>query len=124
MNLKENIGDFLRINELKDNVSTLVESKIELVKIDFQEKIEDVVVKIIYAAVLAFLGFVVAIFLSILLAVFLNHSLKSDYLGFLIVSLFYGIILLIWIFAKKTIAERLKKIAEKITDSQIDKKLE
>jgi F0F1-type ATP synthase assembly protein I len=123
MNLKENIGDFLRINELKDNVTTLVESKIELVKIDFQEKIEIVVVKVIYAAVLAFLGFVVAIFLSILIAVFLNHFLESDYLGFLIVGLFYGIILAIWIFAKNTVSEKIKIVAEKITDSQIENRL-
>ena len=122
MSLKDNISDYFRINELRDNVAHLIEAKIELVKIDFQEKIEDIIVKVIYAAVLAFISLLVLIFLSILLAGFLNNWLKSQYLGFLIVGSFYAILLLIWIFAKNAVTHQIKNIAEKVTDSQMNKK--
>ena len=87
------MSDFLKIGELKENLIKLIEAKFELTKLNVQDKIEGIVVKVAYALITFILGIVVIIFLSILIALGLNHLIGSSWLGFLIMFGFYILIL-------------------------------
>jgi cytochrome c biogenesis protein CcdA len=110
------MSDFLKIGELKENLVKLIEAKFELTKLNVQDKIEGIAVKAAYALITFILGIVVVIFLSILLALGLNHLLHSSWLGFLIIFLIYAIILAIFIFAKESVLQAIKKKVEEIID--------
>ncbi len=79
-------------NGLVDNLYKYVQTNIEIAKVDVQEKIEDTVKKVALFAVLAITGSMFFIFLLLTLALFLNKILESQYAGFLIVTLLWGIL--------------------------------
>jgi hypothetical protein len=115
----ENMSDFLKIGELKENLVKLIEAKFELTKLDVQDKIEGIAVKAAYALITFILGIVVIIFLSILVAIGINHLLESSWLGFLVMFLLYAIILAIFIFAKEAVLQAIKKKVEKVVDQHL-----
>lgn len=110
------MSDFLKIGELKENLVKLIEAKFELTKLNVQDKIEGIAVKAAYALITFILGIVVIIFLSILLALGLNHLIGSYWLGFLVMFGFYVIILALFIFAKDAVQSAIKKRVEGIVD--------
>jgi ABC-type transport system involved in multi-copper enzyme maturation permease subunit len=114
------MSDFLKINELKDNLVKLIEAKFELTKLNVQDKIEGIAVKAVYALFTFILGIVVIIFLSILLAIGINFLLKSTWVGFLIIFLLYAILLSIFIFSKDAVLSSIKKQVEEITDENLN----
>ena len=113
------MSDFLKIGELKENLVKLIEAKFELTKLNVQGKIEGIAVKAAYALITFILGIVVIIFLSILIALGLNHLIGSSWLGFLIMFGFYVLILAIFIFAKDSVQNTIKKRVEKIVDENL-----
>ena len=113
------MSDFLKIGELKENLVKLIEAKFELTKLNVQDKIEGIVVKVAYALITFILGIVVIIFLSILIALGLNHLIGSSWLGFLIMFGFYILILAIFIFAKDSVQNTIKKRVEEIVDENL-----
>ncbi|AFK02951.1 hypothetical protein Emtol_1809 [Emticicia oligotrophica DSM 17448] len=113
------MSDFLKIGELKENLIKLIEAKFELTKLNVQDKIEGIVVKAVYALMTFILGIVVLIFLSILLALGLNHLLHTTWLGFLIMFGVYALILSIFIFAKDSVQHTIKKRVEEIVDEHL-----
>lgn len=113
------MSDFLKIGELKENLVKLIEAKFELTKLNVQDKIEGIVVKAAYALIMFILGIVVVIFLSILIALGINHLLESSWLGFLIMFGIYTIILAIFIFAKDSVQHTIKKRVEEIVDENL-----
>ncbi len=113
------MSDFLKIGELKDNLVKLIEAKFELTKLNVQDKIEGIVVKAAHALITFILGVIVVIFLSILLALGMNYLLKSSWLGFLIIFSFYAIILAIFVFAKASVLQAIKKKVAEIVDENL-----
>jgi hypothetical protein len=113
------MSDFLKIGELKENLIKLIEAKFELTKLNVQDKIEGIVVKVAYALITFILGIVVIIFLSILIALGLNHLIGSSWLGFLFMFGFYILILAIFIFAKDSVQNTIKKRVEEIVDENL-----
>ena len=113
------MSDFLKIGELKENLIKLIEAKFELTKLNVQDKIEGIVVKVAYALITFILGIVVIVFLSMLIALGLNHLIGSSWLGFLIMFGFYVLILAIFIFAKDSVQNTIKKRVEKIVDENL-----
>ena len=113
------MSDFLKIGELKENLIKLIEAKFELTKLNVQDKIEGIAVQVAYALITFILGIVVIIFLSILIALGLNHLIGSSWLGFLIMFGFYVLILAIFIFAKDSVQNTIKKRVEKIVDENL-----
>jgi len=113
------MSDFLKIGELKENLIKLIEAKFELTKLNVQDKIEGIAVKVAYALIMFILSIVVVIFLSILIALGLNHLIGSSWLGFLIMFGIYAIILAIFIFAKDTVQSTIKKRVEEIVDENL-----
>ncbi len=114
------MSDFLKINELRENIIKLIEAKFELAKLGIQDKIEGVAVKAAYALITFILGIVVLIFLSILIAIGLNFLLKSSWVGFSIMFVFYLVILAIFIFAKDKVLSGIKKKVEEVVDEHIN----
>ena len=95
-------------NGLVDNIYKYVQTNIELVKVEVQEKTEDMVKKVALIAFLAMIFTVFLIFLLITLSLFLNKILESQYFGFLIITLFLGVICGITYFMIKPLLEQLK----------------
>jgi uncharacterized membrane protein YqjE len=88
-------------NGLVDNLYKYVQTNVEIVKVEVQEKIEDAVKKVVIFAILALSATLLLIFLLITLALFLNQILSSNYLGFLIVSALLAVITAITFFMIK-----------------------
>ena len=120
MNLKDDMSNFLKMGELRENIVHLIEAKFELAKLGIQDKIERIAVKAIHALFTFILGIVVLIFLSILIAIGLNILLKSSWAGFVIIFVIYFIVLATFIFAKDTVISVIKKRVEKIVDEHLN----
>src|SRR6218665_727962 len=116
------MADLLNLHEFRDNVVKLIEAKFELTKLGFQEKIEGIAVKAIYALLLFILSITVIIFLSILIAVGLNIWFKSAWLGYLIIFIIYTGILLTFIFAKEKVQTTIKEEIQEIVDKNLNEK--
>ena len=100
-------------NGLVDNLYKYVQTNIEIVKVEVQEKIEDTVKKIALIAILTMTGFLFLIFMLITLALFLNKTLESQYLGFLIISVLLGIVCGVVYMKIKPLLEQ-SKVIEKL----------
>lgn len=120
MNLKDDMSDFLKIGELRENIIKLIEAKFELTKLGIQDKIESIAVKVVYALITFILGIVVLIFLSILIAVGFNNLIKSSWAGFLIMFVFYVVILAIFVFAKEKVLTEIKEKVEEVVDEHMN----
>lgn len=115
MNIKENITD------LRDNVIKLIEAKFELGKLEVQDKVEWVAVKAIYGLLMAFLGLMALIFINIIIAIFINDLLNSQYWGYVICLLLDVLFLFILNFRKEQIQTSIKHIVEKMVDEIMNK---
>ena len=102
-------------NGLVDNLYKYVQTNIEIAKVEVQEKIEDTVKKVALIAILVITGMIFLIFLLITLALFLNKTLESQYLGFLIVTVLLGIICGIVYVKMKPLLEQ-PKVVEKLEE--------
>ena len=80
-------------NGLVDNLYKYVQTNIEIAKVEVQERIEDTIKKVAIIAILVLTGAMFFIFVLLTLALFLNHVLVSNYLGFLIVTILLAIII-------------------------------
>lgn len=97
--------------------------EVERVKTNMQVKIADIVTKVVIFAALGVVALFILIFGSITLGLYLNSVLESSFLGFLIVTGFYVLVLILlllvkdkdrivrsWLgFAKKNVALSLRE---------------
>jgi len=82
------------INKLKEALSGYIKVKLELFKLDMAEHLSKILAQMVaYLVILIFLG-LVTLFLSIAVALHLNEILESSYLGFVLVSAFYTVLLI------------------------------
>lgn len=79
MGLKQNLSDLLRIGDIKDAVIEIIEAKVQLKKIEIQEKAEEGISGLIYGILLASGALLCVIFALILLAYFLNQWLGEPW---------------------------------------------
>lgn len=85
----------LKVDNLVDNVAGYIENKIELVKIEAKETAAKVIVKAILFSAIAVFTLFTLIFASATAALALNSALDSNFLGFLIVTGFYLLLLIV-----------------------------
>lgn len=115
MGLKQNITELFQLGEIKDTLVGLIEAKVNLKKIEIQEKVEYGVGKLIYILLQAFLGLLCFTFVMILVAYFLNVWLGAPW-GYVIVL---GITLLaLGIFNLKS--EEIKKAIRERVVKEVD----
>ncbi len=79
-------------NGLVDNLCKYVQINIEIAKVEVQEKIEDMIKKVVLIAILAITGMIFLMFLLITLALFMNKILENQYLGFLVITVILGVV--------------------------------
>jgi uncharacterized membrane protein YqjE len=84
----------LKVDNLVDNVAGYIENKIELTKIEAKETAAKVIVKAILFSSIAVFSVFTLIFASITAGLAINSALESNYLGFLIVTGFYLLLLI------------------------------
>lgn len=107
MGLKQNLNDLLHIGQIKDNVIELIEAKIQLKKLEVQEKAEEGIAGLIYAILLAAGAFLCMLFILILIAYFLNLWLGEPW-GYVIMLGFSIVALLILKNQKESIKAKIK----------------
>ncbi len=105
---KGKLYKFLKIDAIIENLTALIEARLELAKLEIKEEVAKLGAKIIAGIVFAFLLVMIVIFLSISLATWLNYMLASMFLGYVIITGFYVLVLAILIAFKVRIWLQLK----------------
>lgn len=91
----ENLLKLLKFDVIIENLKAYIETKIELLKLEAQEKLAQILTVILLLMCISFLGMLSFIFLNLALGGFINELLNSQYLGFLIVGGFYFLLMLL-----------------------------
>lgn len=113
------MADFLKIGKLIENLTGFIKVKIELLKLDILEEISKGIANLFSLMILMILGLFVLAFASLTLAIFINNYLETPYMGYLIITGFYAVILLVFILLAKS-----GKLAVLIEDQLINKSKE
>ena len=114
---KSKLYKFLKIDAILENLTALIEARLELAKLEIKEEVAKLGAKIIAGVVFAFLLVMIVIFLSISLATWINYLLESVFLGYVIVTGFYIVVLGLLI-AFKTRIWLQKKIEAMLIESE------
>lgn len=80
---------------LIENLMGYIDTRIDIIRLEIQEKLKASFVGLLHAVLLGFAAFMSLIFVSIFLGLLLNHLLNSSFWGFGIVALFYVVLLVI-----------------------------
>ncbi len=110
-------------NRLIDLLSNYLKTQFELVKLDIQERIEELLTRIFTFLLTAFAVLITLFFALMGLANFLNEWLKSAYWGYLIVAGFSTIVSLILLSNLKKQGKKEEEIEEIIpqeTEEEIE----
>ena len=90
---KGKLYKFLKIDSIIDNLTALIEARLELAKLELKEEAAKLGARIIASIVFVFLLVMIVVFLNFSLATWLNYMLDSIYLGYVIVTGFYLVVL-------------------------------
>lgn len=85
----------LRIGEIIQTIKGIVETKVDMVKLDIQEQISGILSRLVILILMGGSLLLVLLFLSLSLAFFLSQYFESPHMGFLLVGLLY--LLILWI---------------------------
>ena len=103
--LKDTLSKFFKIDSLIENLNGLVETRVELVKIELKENFAKGLAQAVAYLLIAFILALFITFLSIAVALVLSAQL-GNFAGFSIVGLFYLIAgLILWSSRKKIITK-------------------
>ncbi|GAA4351587.1 hypothetical protein GCM10023185_10360 [Hymenobacter saemangeumensis] len=84
-----------RNDNLISNLTGYLDTRIDLVRLELQEKVKSILVSTVHGVMLALLGLFFLIFLSIFAGLALNDALDSHFWGFGIVAGFYLLLLVL-----------------------------
>lgn len=84
-----------RSPHLMENLMGYIDTRIDIIRLEIQEKLKASFIGTLHAILLGFAAFMVVIFVSLFLGLLLNHLLDSSFWGFGIVALFYIILLVV-----------------------------
>jgi len=102
MSDKSGILKFLKLDSVIDNLQGLVDTKLELLKLELKDEASNAFSKLATTLVIVFLALNVLLFLSITVALYLGILFGSYFYGFGIVTAFYAILLIIvWLLKAK-----------------------
>lgn len=119
MSLKATFSRVLGLENIKYALTGLIEAKLELKKIEFQEWLGTQLTNLIFWLIAAILSFILLIMASVLIAIGINSWLDSDWYGFAIITGIYLLLLILWMSneqkAKRRIEDRVtKEVDEKM----------
>jgi cytochrome c biogenesis protein CcdA len=82
----------LKLGKIVHTIKGVVETKVELVKFEIQEKFVEIIFRLLFLTFLIVLGLLVLLFFSFSLAFFLSQYTELPYMGFLLVGGLYLIL--------------------------------
>ncbi|MCA8833063.1 phage holin family protein [Hymenobacter pini] len=86
-----------RTDNLMGNLMGYLDTRIDLVRLEAQEKVKTAFVGTVHGITLALIGLLFFVFLNLFVALLLNDVLDSPYWGFGIVAGFYLLLLIIFV---------------------------
>ena len=123
MNSDDDNSKTPRNDSLIGNLTGYLDTRIDIVRLELQQKASSVLVSAIHGAALAMLGLLFIIFVSIFAGMALNSALSSSYWGFGIVAGFYLVLLvLVLVGVDKAAFEGIANKALKDTIYKSDKR--
>ena len=105
---KSRLFKFLKIDSILENLTGLIEARLELAKLEIKEEVAKVGAMIIAGVVFSFLAVMIVIFFSMSAATFINSLMGSKWTGYALVTGFYLVILVLLIVFKVHIALQKK----------------
>ncbi|PKV67146.1 phage holin family protein [Pontibacter ramchanderi] len=99
---------------LIENLMGYIDTRIDIIRLEIQEKMKAAMVGAIHVALLGFFGLMSLLFVSIFLGLLLNHLLDSSFWGFGIIALFYVVVLVILLVGLD------KKVFQGMADKALD----
>jgi uncharacterized membrane protein YqjE len=98
--IKKSIIKAFSFDKLAENAIGYTEVKIELIRIEFEQKIQNLSIKFATVAVLAFSFLLMVIFLSFGIIHLINFITDSDQIGYWVMGVFYTLIFFVLVFLK------------------------
>lgn len=112
-----------RNDSLIGNLTGYLDTRIDLVRLEIQQKVSSIFVSTIHGVTMAMLGLMFLIFVSIFAGLALNSALSSSYWGFGVVAGFYLVLLvLVLVGVDKSAYQGLANKALKDTIYKSDKR--
>jgi hypothetical protein len=99
--LKETLLKFFKLDSIVDHIAGYIETRVALVKMEIREEVASAMSRALIILVMFLTGILFLLFISVGLAEYLNMVLGGDYVGFIIVGGFYGLLLLLMIIFRK-----------------------
>jgi hypothetical protein len=119
VNIKSKILQLLGIDSFLDNIWEVIEARVELFKMQIQEQIVRLAVRIVPLIIMLIIASGFLLLASISIGFLLSERLESHFYGFGIVALFYLILTIImaWIYRSKEWQRKLSdRILKELTD--------
>lgn len=95
MGEKKGLLSFFKVDSLFEHLTSFIESKVEIYKIEIKEEVAQSLSKMMIVLLFFFIGTFFFLFLNIALGYYLGALLESLFLGFLIISGFYLLVFLV-----------------------------
>ena len=107
--LKDLLSKFFRIEEITEHLSSYVESRVALLKLEIKEEVAKAMTRVMVIGVVILLALMVLFFFSVGIALFLNQYFEGAYSGFFLVAGLYLVILLVSYVLRKRILKNLDR---------------
>jgi uncharacterized membrane protein YqjE len=108
-----------RTDNMVGNLMGYLDTRIDLVRLETQEKVKHVFVGTMHGVAMATIGLMFFLFLNVFIALLLNDVLDSSFWGFGIVAAFYLLLLIIFIVGVDK--KMFQGLADKLLDNTIYK---
>jgi len=117
-NLKEEIFRLLGLDGFIKSISGYIEARVELIRLEIRDEITKHLSRLMVNITGLLLAMCALGFLSVTLALVLNETVKSPYLGFLIVGGCYSLLALIVFTFRTSISRSIQKGMKERIDSK------
>lgn len=107
--IKDRILKFLRLDGIISNLTGYVETRVALIKIEIREEVAGILSRGLMIMIVFLIAFLFVLFLSLGLAQYLNTVIGSEFAGYMIVALFFGLLLFVLLIGRKSFFKMLEK---------------
>ncbi len=118
--IKDTIFKLLRIDNLVDNVSGYVDTRVKLLKIEIKEDVAKVLSKGLMSGTLIIILLILLFFISFGAAQLFNTFFDNNFEGYFIVAGMYLIILILFLIFRKSIDKKFQKYFSEIIKQNKD----
>ncbi|GJM30060.1 MAG: hypothetical protein DHS20C17_26950 [Cyclobacteriaceae bacterium] len=120
------VTNLFQIDRMIDHLVGFVETRLEILKLDFKEESVRVIAKLLTMAVIVLFSTLFFIFFSVMLAIILNRALGSEYLGYAILAGFFLLLLISVLVIKQTqwYHNKITSITDQLVEDPNDTKHE